>query len=113
MSNNTHPKNQLTHFAETVWAAPARAFDAAPALGTAGVALARFVGALWAPLAALYRRHRLYEELMELDDRLLADIGIGRVDIPRIVDGSFRHPASAAHAAARRAALHRSAGAKA
>ena len=113
MSNNSHQKNQLTNFAETVWVAPARAFDAAPPLGPVGAALARFATALVAPLVGIYQRRRLNEELMELDDRLLADIGIGRADIGRIVDGAFRDHASNQHGAARRGAHHHSAGAKA
>ena len=113
MTNNSQRKNQLTHFAETVWVAPARAFDTAPALGSTGAALARFAGALVAPLVSIYRRQRLHEELMELDDRLLADIGIRRGDIPRIVDGAFRDRAGAARAAVRHVVPHRSAGAEA
>ena len=50
MSRNTHRKKQLTHFAEMVWVAPAKAADAAPA---AGAALARVAGALVAPLVAI------------------------------------------------------------
>ena len=83
MNNNSQRKNQLTNFAEAVWVAPARAFDAAPALGPTGAALARFAGALVAPVAGIYRRRRLHEELMALDDRLLADIGLTRGDIER------------------------------
>ena len=107
MSRNTHRKKQLTHFAEMVWVAPAKAADAAPA---AGAALARVAGALVAPLVAIYRRRRLYEELAEMDGRLLADIGIERADIPRVVEGAYRDDAGAAHTP-RRAALSRSAGA--
>ena len=111
MSENSRRKNQLTHFAEMVWVAPAKAADAAPALGAAGGALARFAGAVLAPLAGLYRRNRLYDELMEMDNRLLADIGIERADIPRIVDGAYRKDADAMRAS-RGATLHHSAGAK-
>lgn len=110
MSRNTHRKKQLTHFAEMVWVAPAKAADAAPAVGAAGAALARVAGALVAPLVAIYRRRRLYEELAEMDGRLLADIGIERADIPRVVEGAYRDDAGAAHTP-RRAALSRSAGA--
>ncbi len=104
MSNYSHAENQLTNFAEAVWVAPAKAFGAAPALSSTGTALARFAGALVAPLADLYRRRRLHEELMALDDRLLADTGIGRVDIGHIVDDAFRDHAANRHGAAARAA---------
>ena len=104
MNNNSQRKNQLTNFAEAVWVAPARAFDAAPALGPTGAALARFAGALVAPVAGIYRRRRLHEELMALDDRLLADIGVGRADIGHIVDDAFRDHAADRHGAAARAA---------
>jgi uncharacterized protein YjiS (DUF1127 family) len=33
------------------------------------------------------RRHRAYDELMALDDRSLADIGIHRSQIPALVEG--------------------------
>ena len=45
-----------------------------------------------------------------MDGRLLADIGIERADIPRVVEGAYRDDAGAAHTP-RRAALSRSAGA--
>ena len=95
MNTNSRQKNQLTHFAETIWAAPAKAADAAPTWGAAGGALARFASALLTPLASPFRRHRLYEYLTELDDRLLADIGIERADIPHIADDAFRNEAAA------------------
>lgn len=34
------------------------------------------------------RRHQAYAELMALDDRALADIGIRRSEIPAIVEGN-------------------------
>lgn len=111
MSNTSRRKNQLTHFAETVWAAPAKAADAAPVFSAAGGALARLAGAIVAPLAASYRRQRLYDELAEMDSRMLADIGIERADIPRIVDGAYRNGAGATPAT-RRTSLRHSAGAK-
>ncbi len=44
-------------------------------------------------LAAAVRRYRekqrIYEELMDLDDRMLQDIGITRADIPAVVNGRF------------------------
>ncbi|MCB1363640.1 MAG: DUF1127 domain-containing protein [Rhodobacteraceae bacterium] len=33
------------------------------------------------------RRRRMIRQLQELDDHILADIGISRGDIPRVVDG--------------------------
>lgn len=50
-----------------------------------GGALARFV----ARLACAYKRQRLRDELMELDDHLLRDVGIARSDIPFIVSDAF------------------------
>jgi len=45
--------------------------------------LSRWIGrAMIAPFAAIRRRQRVYNELMSLDDRTLADIGIVRSDIP-------------------------------
>ena len=47
--------------------------------------------------AAWQRRRRAYDELMALDDRSLADIGIRRSEIPAIVEGFHeRSRASAA-----------------
>ena len=37
--------------------------------------------------AAWRRRQRAYDELMALDDRSLADIGIRRSEIPAVVEG--------------------------
>ena len=37
------------------------------------------------PIVRWYRREQLREDLMRLDDRTLADIGISRNDIPRFV----------------------------
>ena len=53
--------------------------------------------------AAWRRRQRAYGELMALDDRSLADIGIRRSEIPAIVEGFHertRAPAMAKGAAA-------------
>jgi uncharacterized protein YjiS (DUF1127 family) len=36
---------------------------------------------------ALERQHAI-QELESLDDRMLADIGVSRYDIPRVVDGT-------------------------
>ncbi len=43
-------------------------------------------------LAARRQRQRAYAELMSLDDRSLADIGIHRSQIPGIVEGLQRVP---------------------
>jgi uncharacterized protein YjiS (DUF1127 family) len=43
---------------------------------------------LIAPFAAMRRRQREYEELMSLDDYMLADIGITRNDIPYLLRNS-------------------------
>jgi uncharacterized protein YjiS (DUF1127 family) len=45
------------------------------------------------------RRQRAYDELMALDDRSLADIGLHRSQIPAIVEGARLATASAAEAA--------------
>ena len=52
---------------------------------------AGFVGRrVLAPIARWYRREQLREDLMRLDDRTLADIGLSRVDIPKFVE--VAHP---------------------
>jgi len=48
-----------------------------------------FRASLLAPVVRWYRRRRFYQELMRLDDRTLADIGILRCDIPRMVRNSY------------------------
>jgi len=37
------------------------------------------------PLVRWYRRNALYQEMMSLDDRTLADIGMSRFDVPYFV----------------------------
>lgn len=55
---------------------------------TAGVS---FVGEwMVGPVVRWYRRGRTYQELMNLDNRMLADIGISRFEIPEIVRQSHR-----------------------
>lgn len=51
------------------------------------------------------RRQRAYAELMALDDRSLADIGIHRAQIPAIVEGA--RAAAAPEAAVAKAAARR------
>ena len=51
-----------------------------------GRRLAQFVQAwLVAPVVRWHKRNELYREMMDLDDRTLADIGISRFDIPYFV----------------------------
>lgn len=38
------------------------------------------------------RKHQAYAELMALDDRSLADIGIRRSEIPALVEGQHQAP---------------------
>lgn len=37
------------------------------------------------------QRRKAIEELNQLDDKLLADIGIMRSEIPRVIDGKYAH----------------------
>ena len=48
-----------------------------------------FRASLLAPVVRWYRRRKFYQELIGLDDRTLADIGILRCDIPRMVRNSY------------------------
>ena len=67
-----------------------------------------FLGARNA-LAAWRRRQHAYGELMALDDRSLADIGIHRSEIPAIIEGFHertRTPATARDAAPALSARH-------
>ena len=48
-----------------------------------------FRATLLAPVVRWYRRRKFYQELMRLDDRTLADIGILRCDIPKVVRNSY------------------------
>jgi uncharacterized protein YjiS (DUF1127 family) len=41
------------------------------------------------PLADAWARAQVQDELMSMDDRLLADIGISRADIPSIASGRY------------------------
>ena len=47
-------------------------------------ACARGVAFIARPLSSWWARTQVYDELMSMDDRLLADIGISRADIPAI-----------------------------
>lgn len=57
-----------------------------PRRSTVGQRIAGFVRTwLLAPLVRWHRRNELYREMMSLDDRTLADIGITRADVPYFV----------------------------
>jgi uncharacterized protein YjiS (DUF1127 family) len=45
-----------------------------------------------------WQRHKAISQFQNLDDRQLADIGISRNDIPRVVDGLFSHNHRVTHA---------------
>jgi uncharacterized protein YjiS (DUF1127 family) len=47
------------------------------------------LGWIVSPLANAWARAQVQDELMAMDDRLLADIGISRADIPSIASGRF------------------------
>ena len=46
-------------------------------------------GWLVRPLANMWARTQVHDELMSMDDRLLADIGISRADIPSVAAGRY------------------------
>ena len=48
------------------------------------------VGAVVAPVRAYLHREAVYRELIELDDRMLSDIGLSRGDIEAVSQGK-RH----------------------
>ena len=54
------------------------------------MAFVNLVAAGWNQLTEWRRREQAYAELMSLDDRSLADIGIHRSQIPAIVEGMDR-----------------------
>ena len=62
---------------------------------------------LLAPVVRWYRRRRFYQELMGLDDRTLADIGILRCDIPQMVRNSYGPRTVPAATPAAGATVHR------
>ena len=67
-----------------------RAMIIADTIADLVVATVRAVGWIASPLAAWWTRSRLHDELMSMDDRMLADIGISRADIPAVAAGSYR-----------------------
>ncbi len=62
---------------------------------------------LLAPVVRWYRRRKFYQELMGLDDRTLADIGILRCDIPEVVGNSYAPRTAPAETPAAGATVHR------
>ncbi len=46
--------------------------------------------AVIAPVVTWYNRQRMYEELNGLSDRVLADIGLTRAQIPALVKQAYR-----------------------
>ncbi|MGQ0663338.1 MAG: DUF1127 domain-containing protein [Pseudomonadota bacterium] len=57
--------------------------------GRVGGAMARLFAGIAARYRAWRRRQRAYDELMSLDDRALADIGLSRGDIPAVAAGRY------------------------
>jgi uncharacterized protein YjiS (DUF1127 family) len=51
--------------------------------------IASALGWLIRPIANAWARAQVHDELMSMDDRLLADIGISRADIPAVAAGRF------------------------
>jgi uncharacterized protein YjiS (DUF1127 family) len=47
-------------------------------------------GKVAAPVRAYLHREQVYRELRELDDRMLADIGLDRGDIDAVARGGYR-----------------------
>lgn len=68
-------------------AALAFAEDLSDAIQVVTVAAKRAIAAIAAPINEWRRQLRTREELMALDDRTLADIGLARRDIPRLAAG--------------------------
>ena len=62
---------------------------------------------LLAPAVRWYRRRKLYREMMRLDDRILADIGILRRDIPKVVRNAYAPRTAPAETPAAGATVHR------
>ena len=108
--NPRFTQEQIGLFPETQPTAPPADALRAPARDAAILGgLGRGVGAVFQVLAALGdalltfpRRRGTYEELRQLSDRELADIGLTRGDIPRVFEPDFRMPTTAANANAPR-----------
>ncbi len=72
-------------------------------LGAAGFLYARLIR----PIAVWYLRRGMYNRLAALDDRTLADIGIDRWEIRRIVENAYRMAAETVKEPTAAATLHR------
>ena len=60
--------------------------QAEPQASSLGARIADLVRAwLVAPVVRWHRRNALYREMVDMDDRILADIGLSRYDIPHFV----------------------------
>jgi uncharacterized protein YjiS (DUF1127 family) len=58
--------------------------------------IAAAVSAVVRPLSAWWARTQVHDELMSMDDRMLADIGISRADVPAVAAGRYQgHPVHA------------------
>ncbi len=85
-----------------------RAKELARLVRLAGASVAGFFRAwLLTPAVRWYRRRKFYQELMGLDDRTLADIGILRCDIPQMVRNSYAPRTAPAETPAAGAMVHR------
>ncbi len=85
-----------------------RAKELARLVRLAGASVAGvFRASLMAPVVRWYRRRKTYQELMRLDDRTLADIGILRCDIPQVVRNAFAPRTAPAATPAAGATVHR------
>lgn len=85
---------------ELLRAEAVRARDAAigQALRGAGRAVWQVLTAVAEALVTFPARRGTYEQLRQLSDRELADIGLARGDIARVFEPDFRLPAQAANA---------------
>jgi uncharacterized protein YjiS (DUF1127 family) len=66
-----------------------RAEAIADAIFAVSRVLGRLLSFVFAPVATLVERARLRAELNQLDDRLLADIGLTRDDVSRVISGRY------------------------
>ncbi len=69
-------------------------------------AIGRFLPRLVAPVVAWRRYRAARAELLALDDRTLADIGIARADVPRVAAGLWMPAAAVRMTAAAPAAIN-------
>jgi len=61
----------------------------APAISRLAEGVIRATTSVGEAVIAGHRKRVLYAELMALDDRMLADIGLTRTDIAAVVEGRF------------------------